>query len=89
MANETDAVSVWLGVPSLSLAWRDSQAARKSLRHLLEDCQECAKAGYLRDYAEKVRRMVEEMDEITQHTEIILRAAHDRMIPPNHDDTAA
>lgn len=89
MANETDAVSAWLGVPSLSLAWRDSQAARKSLRHLLEDCQECAKAGYLTEAAERVKWMVEEMDEITKHTEIILRAAHDRMIPPKHDDTPA
>lgn len=87
--NETDVVSVWLGVPSLSLAWRDAQAAVRSLRHLREDCKECSKSGYLLDEGTRVQKMMNEVEEITQRVEVILRAAHDRMIPPKTDDAQA
>lgn len=82
MVNVTDQVSDWLGVPALSRAWRDAQSAIKALKFLREDLEECSPRGYLVGEAEEVVRMIDQVKALDNRIALILRGAHDRMIPP-------
>lgn len=86
MDNMTDRVSAWLGVPALSRAWRDCQSALKALRFLREDLTETAKSGYLTASIDIVDEMMLELDHLDADVAMLLRTAHERMIPPQRSD---
>lgn len=82
MVNVTDQVSDWLGVPALSRAWRDAQSAIKALKFLREDLDECSPRGFLVGEVEEVVKMIDQVKALDNRIALILRSAHDRMIPP-------
>lgn len=79
--NVTDEVSKWLGIPHLSLAWRDAVSCLRALRHLEEDLFEISYSSRLPGALPIVRSVIHEIDEIEKEIEGILKHAHERMIP--------
>ena len=80
--NTTDEVAKWMGLPHLSLAWRDAVACLRSLRHLEEDLIAISYSKRLPGALPVVRGVMHEIDAIEKEIAGILKKAHERMIPP-------